>query len=311
MRHQKKIARINLVWKQNMPGLWKDVKLATEPWKEQDSLLADIHNRLQEMEKKNISGLEEKTRKGIWRNFGSRSCQFAKYACKNHKGWNRSQKKYSRILQRHWRPVKSQIDLLPQAAWRSEKWTWRKMLSFNQALSAQGLLPKQNFWQLSAKISFEVLRVKEQKLQNPARNEIQWAIKGKIFAAWSWKGREFDSADAGRILRKSRRKIRRKNEGTLRIVASWPRNWKQNEEAKALRGQKMILLGQMKNDYENYKALDDLIGSANGNRFRQFAQGLTFEILIAHANRQLEKNEWPLSFWLWIKKLAPGVECGG
>ncbi len=29
--YQKKIARINLVWKQNMPGLWKDVKLATEP----------------------------------------------------------------------------------------------------------------------------------------------------------------------------------------------------------------------------------------------------------------------------------------
>ncbi len=36
-----------------------------------------------------------------------------------------------------------------------------------------------------------------------------------------------------------------------------------------------------------WDALHDLIGSADGKKYRNFAQGLTFEIMIAHANRQL------------------------
>ncbi len=40
---------------------------------------------------------------------------------------------------------------------------------------------------------------------------------------------------------------------------------------------------------ERWDALHELIGSADGKKFRNFAQGLTFEIMIAHANRQLEK----------------------
>ncbi len=36
-----------------------------------------------------------------------------------------------------------------------------------------------------------------------------------------------------------------------------------------------------------WDALHDLIGSADGKKYRNFAQGLTFEIMIAHANRRL------------------------
>jgi exonuclease SbcC len=35
--------------------------------------------------------------------------------------------------------------------------------------------------------------------------------------------------------------------------------------------------------------LHNLIGSADGKKYRTFAQGLTFELMVAHANRQLEK----------------------
>lgn len=38
-----------------------------------------------------------------------------------------------------------------------------------------------------------------------------------------------------------------------------------------------------------WDALHELIGSADGKKYRNFAQGLTFEIMIAHANRQLQK----------------------
>ena len=38
-----------------------------------------------------------------------------------------------------------------------------------------------------------------------------------------------------------------------------------------------------------------LIGSADGKKYHNFAQGLTFELMVAHANRQLEKmTDWYL-----------------
>lgn len=41
--------------------------------------------------------------------------------------------------------------------------------------------------------------------------------------------------------------------------------------------------------YDRWNALHALIGSADGKKFRTFAQGLTFEIVIQHANRQLQR----------------------
>ncbi|MBP1760889.1 MAG: exonuclease [Firmicutes bacterium] len=42
-------------------------------------------------------------------------------------------------------------------------------------------------------------------------------------------------------------------------------------------------------ELRNWKVLHDLIGSADGKKFRNFAQGLTFDIMIGHANQQLQK----------------------
>ena len=44
-----------------------------------------------------------------------------------------------------------------------------------------------------------------------------------------------------------------------------------------------------KRECERWDNLHQLIGSADGKKFRNFAQGLTFEMMTAHANRQLRK----------------------
>ena len=44
-----------------------------------------------------------------------------------------------------------------------------------------------------------------------------------------------------------------------------------------------------KAECEKWERLHTLIGSSDGKRFRNFAQGLTFELMVAHANRQLQK----------------------
>ncbi len=48
------------------------------------------------------------------------------------------------------------------------------------------------------------------------------------------------------------------------------------------------LQGQ-KQEVQRWQVLHDLIGSADGKKYRNFAQGLSFDIMISHANQQLRK----------------------
>ena len=48
-------------------------------------------------------------------------------------------------------------------------------------------------------------------------------------------------------------------------------------------------LQKQTSEFLKWKSLHELIGSADGKKFRNFAQGLTLQVLIAQANRQLEK----------------------
>ncbi len=60
----------------------------------------------------------------------------------------------------------------------------------------------------------------------------------------------------------------------------------------ALRQRQQERLGHIaaqKRECGRWDLLHDLIGSADGKKFRNFAQGLTFEIMVAHANRQLQQ----------------------
>ncbi|MDP8220655.1 MAG: AAA family ATPase [Candidatus Stygibacter frigidus] len=56
---------------------------------------------------------------------------------------------------------------------------------------------------------------------------------------------------------------------------------KLKDKQKEIEAQKMEL--------KRWRALHGLIGSADGKKFRNFAQGLTFEMMIAHANQQLAR----------------------
>ena len=50
-----------------------------------------------------------------------------------------------------------------------------------------------------------------------------------------------------------------------------------------------IKIDQQKIEVERWQRLHALIGSSDGKRFRNFAQGLTFELMVQHANVQLQK----------------------
>ena len=62
-----------------------------------------------------------------------------------------------------------------------------------------------------------------------------------------------------------------------------------NQSLKEKLMEKKKQVDAQKTECVRWDSLHGLIGSADGKKYRNFAQGLTFEIMVAHANRQLEK----------------------
>lgn len=62
-----------------------------------------------------------------------------------------------------------------------------------------------------------------------------------------------------------------------------------NQEMKEKQQERLKHRDAQKKECAQWDLLHELIGSADGKKFRNFAQGLTFEMMTMHANRQLEK----------------------
>jgi DNA repair protein SbcC/Rad50 len=63
----------------------------------------------------------------------------------------------------------------------------------------------------------------------------------------------------------------------------------QQDELRQRQRDRLQTLEQQKSECARWEQLHALIGSSDGKKFRNFAQGLTFELMVAHANRQLLK----------------------
>lgn len=63
----------------------------------------------------------------------------------------------------------------------------------------------------------------------------------------------------------------------------------ENAAAKKRIEDKQAAIDTQKKECQRWDKLHVLIGSVDGKKYRNFAQGLTFELMVSHANRQLEK----------------------
>ena len=73
------------------------------------------------------------------------------------------------------------------------------------------------------------------------------------------------------------------------IIAGLKHKLSENTAAKARIKEKQTAIEAQKYKCCRWENLHELIGSADGKKYRNFAQGLTFEMMIGHANRQLQK----------------------
>ncbi len=81
--------------------------------------------------------------------------------------------------------------------------------------------------------------------------------------------------------------------GSLKIIGQETGAVKQklsdNKTARKKIKQKQVLIDARKKECARWDRLHALIGSADGKKFRNFAQGITFELMVSHANLQLAK----------------------
>ena len=72
-------------------------------------------------------------------------------------------------------------------------------------------------------------------------------------------------------------------------IAGLKHKLNENKAAKERIKEKQSAIEAQKKECHRWEKLHELIGSADGKKYRNFAQGLTFELMVSHANRQLEK----------------------
>ena len=73
------------------------------------------------------------------------------------------------------------------------------------------------------------------------------------------------------------------------IIAGLKHKLSENTAAKERIKEKQTAIEAQKEECSRWEKLHELIGSADGKKYRNFAQGLTFEMMVGHANRQLQK----------------------
>lgn len=76
---------------------------------------------------------------------------------------------------------------------------------------------------------------------------------------------------------------------TQQDIGAMKRHLMENDSLRARQQESLRQIEAQKRECTRWDALHQLIGSADGKKYRNFAQGLTFESMITHANRQLRK----------------------
>ena len=90
-------------------------------------------------------------------------------------------------------------------------------------------------------------------------------------------------------LEKEYEEYRKKHRLLIDEIAGIRHRLEENEAAGERLKEKQKEIEKQSAECLKWEKLHSYIGSADGKKFREFAQGITFEIMVSHANRQMEK----------------------
>jgi exonuclease SbcC len=191
-------------------------------------------------------------------------------------------------LQQRWHTAKAHVESLRKRIDQREPELGRMETDFSEALTPVGFSDEEQF--LGARLTSErrgELAVKANEL-----DERQTDLKARQ------KDREtrLTTEMARKVTDKSLEELEpqfKEHEEALKelrdIIAGLKHKLSENTAAKERIKEKQAAIEAQGKECRRWENLHELIGSADGKKYRNFAQGLTFEMMIGHANRQLRK----------------------
>jgi exonuclease SbcC len=191
-------------------------------------------------------------------------------------------------LQQRWHTAKAHVESLRKRIDQREPELGRMETDFSEALTPVGFSDEEQF--LGARLTSE--RRGELAVKAKDLDERQTDLKARQ------KDREtrLTTEMARKVTDKSLEELEpqfKEHEEALKelrdIIAGLKHKLGENTAAKERIKEKQAAIEAQKKECRRWENLHELIGSADGKKYRNFAQGLTFEMMIGHANRQLRK----------------------
>jgi len=184
--------------------------------------------------------------------------------------------------------ARSQVESLRVRIEQVEPQLNRAENEFSSARKDAGFLDETHF------LAAQMNRSERDSLAKRAKtlDEAQAEIKTRLQDRETCLGYEL----AKNITQQSRRELEpvfQEHQASLKAlretIAAKKHRLTENVAALARIQEKREAIEAQKKESERWERLQGLIGSADGKKFRNFAQGLTFELMVSHANSQLEK----------------------
>ena len=191
-------------------------------------------------------------------------------------------------MQQQWHTAKAHIETLRKGIDQREPELTRLEEAFSSALAAAGFTHEEDF--LAARLTSG----QRAELTTRARelDERQTDLKARHKDRQSRLELEMSRKVTDQSLSELEPRFKAYDDAlkALRdIVAGLKHQLTENAAAKERIKEKQAVIDAQKAECRRWENLHALIGSADGKKFRNFAQGLTFEVMIAHANQQLQK----------------------
>ncbi|MCB1113010.1 MAG: AAA family ATPase, partial [Chlamydiia bacterium] len=161
-------------------------------------------------------------------------------------------------------------------------------VDFSVALAPAGFIDEKSF--LDARLSHEERESLSSKAKELDNAETELKAKQKD------RGARLDKETAKKLTDKTLDELNpqlKEYEESLKqlreVIGGLKDRLSEHAGAKERIKEKQSIIETQKKECHRWEKLHGLIGSVDGKKYRNFAQGLTFELMVSHANRQLEK----------------------
>lgn len=184
--------------------------------------------------------------------------------------------------------LKSRIDELEKSIHARDQQLKSADVSFIARLKSSGFTDEENY-QASclAEAERKLLAQQAQKLADE-RNEIVSKEREKIQALETERQKKI-TEESLEDLKNSVAALVATQRDLQQEIGGIRQKLNDNGRLKEQQQERVQAIDAQKRECVRWDLLHELIGSADGKKYRNFAQGLTFEMMVGHANRQLQK----------------------